>query len=542
MSLSLRSIPLHTNLFFEIAKTALNDDTQINIEKIDVTSHQIALQILKRLGQEILSAEPKCEKGDQIREIVDLLSTKIPESSTVSTEFSQNILSLQATTRLHHQNIDPALEPIFLEFPHQIEYSGVMYPSALHAFYAQLFHSHPHLQKEIASIELKELAVFLLKNASSRRIDWTDPQVKTHIMINILKAKFGQDPHAAASLVKTLSSYIDVQGSDDTFWTSGYLHDGANRLGELLMERRESFGGVGMVRNPLALDARKESIAMIRHLGRSLEDIQNEIDTLNAQADDKEYEAHTHIFRFEAPAQISRCPKENLPFDATLVKICGSKLINANFVLQKRYIGTQAPLAHAEEDFWRMVVEQRSQVIVMLNEVHDYLCYPYFPKSCFEDRRVGAANIRLVSDPTIVSNLSWAQSPCEETPHGYIIRKLEVLLDGITHQVTHFQYLNWRDRDKGNEGCVVSLCEKILEDKACLSTPPIIHCAAGVGRTATFIVILDQLKALQEKKEIKIKECLQSLRDPLDGRYYKMVQSSTQYHFCYKVLHSKAWG
>lgn len=65
-----------------------------------------------------------------------------------------------------------------------------------------------------------------------------------------------------------------------------------------------------------------------------------------------------------------------VPFDSNRVALCpirgvdGSDYINASYVDgyqdRKAFIACQAPMVSTVEDFWRMVWEQKSDVIVML--------------------------------------------------------------------------------------------------------------------------------------------------------------------------------
>jgi protein tyrosine phosphatase len=66
-----------------------------------------------------------------------------------------------------------------------------------------------------------------------------------------------------------------------------------------------------------------------------------------------------------------------LPYDHSRVIICGdsSDYINASFINdykgQKGYIAAQGPMAGTIGDFWKMVWEQKSSVIVMLTKLEE---------------------------------------------------------------------------------------------------------------------------------------------------------------------------
>src|SRR3954453_15837138 len=83
-----------------------------------------------------------------------------------------------------------------------------------------------------------------------------------------------------------------------------------------------------------------------------------------------------------------------IPFDRNRVKLYikrsgnNTDYINASYIETpqkvRRYIATQGPLENTFEDFWSMVWEQRSFVIVMLTKEHEkgrVKCARYWPDS-----------------------------------------------------------------------------------------------------------------------------------------------------------------
>ncbi|KAK1341346.1 hypothetical protein QTO34_017751 [Cnephaeus nilssonii] len=64
----------------------------------------------------------------------------------------------------------------------------------------------------------------------------------------------------------------------------------------------------------------------------------------------------------------------------------GADYINANYIpgynSSQEYIATQGPLPETRNDFWKMVLQQKSQIIVMLtqcNEKRRVKCDHYWP-------------------------------------------------------------------------------------------------------------------------------------------------------------------
>ncbi|XP_052742344.1 mucin-17 [Bicyclus anynana] len=89
------------------------------------------------------------------------------------------------------------------------------------------------------------------------------------------------------------------------------------------------------------------------------------------------------------PLPETRVPLRRIGSDPT------TEYINANYVtgpgnIRNYYIACQAPLPHTVVDFWRMLWEQNSRVIVMLTEYMENgieKCYEYLPPSEISDNR-----------------------------------------------------------------------------------------------------------------------------------------------------------
>uniref|UniRef100_A0A8C1IAM7 protein-tyrosine-phosphatase n=1 Tax=Cyprinus carpio TaxID=7962 RepID=A0A8C1IAM7_CYPCA len=230
--------------------------------------------------------------------------------------------------------------------------------------------------------------------------------------------------------------------------------------------------------------------------------------------------------------------KNILPFDDTRVilhnadpNVVGSDYINANYVTnklmdinyQKVYIACQGCLATTVNDFWKMVWQEKSRVIVMTTrevEKGRNKCVPYWPTTEGESKDVGRYVVTLLS---------------EKDAADY---KVRIKSQKPARTIWHYQYLSWPDHGVPQEpGGVLSFLEQvnIKQNEMSSTGPTIIHCSAGIGRTGT-IVVIDMLIDIIEAKgldcDIDIQKCIQMVREQRSG----MVQTEAQYKFIYLAV------
>merc|ERR1712178_269283 len=124
------------------------------------------------------------------------------------------------------------------------------------------------------------------------------------------------------------------------------------------------------------------------------------IDLLNSSALDSQFalikeEAKKSTATFDAanaPVNVRKNRYSNVkPIDATRVKLAsrgepGGDYINANYVdgwrRPRAFIATQGPVPQTIPDFWRMVWEEKSGVIVMVTREMEggrLKCHQYWP-------------------------------------------------------------------------------------------------------------------------------------------------------------------
>ncbi|XP_028026528.1 mucin-5AC [Bombyx mandarina] len=99
-----------------------------------------------------------------------------------------------------------------------------------------------------------------------------------------------------------------------------------------------------------------------------------------------------------------------LPLPETRVPLCRigndptTEYINANYItgpgnIKNYYIACQAPLANTVGDFWRMIWEQNSRLVVMLTEYMENgveKCYEYLPPSEVSDNKRSFGDFKII--------------------------------------------------------------------------------------------------------------------------------------------------
>ncbi|XP_031734712.1 receptor-type tyrosine-protein phosphatase O [Anarrhichthys ocellatus] len=221
-----------------------------------------------------------------------------------------------------------------------------------------------------------------------------------------------------------------------------------------------------------------------------------------------------------------------LPYDFSRVKLIsmhddeGSDYINANYIPgyknTKEYIATQGPLPETRNDFWKMVLQEKCPIVVMLtqcNERRRVKCDHYWP---FTDEPVMYGEIS-------VEMLSESESP------EWTIRKFRLGYADESQDVLHLNYTSWPDHGVPTVNAIESILQfvHIVRQQANRTRDPVIvHCSAGVGRTGTFMA-LDRL--MQHIREHEFADILGMVSEMRSHRL-SMVQTEEQYVFIHQCV------
>ncbi|XP_029285277.1 protein tyrosine phosphatase receptor type Fa [Cottoperca gobio] len=221
-----------------------------------------------------------------------------------------------------------------------------------------------------------------------------------------------------------------------------------------------------------------------------------------------------------------------MPFEST--RVClqpirgveGSDYINGSFIdgyrQQKAYMATQGPLAETTEDFWRMLWEHNSTIVVMLTKLREMgreKCHQYWPAER------SARYQYFVVDPMAEYNMPQ-----------YILREFKVTdaRDGQSRTIRQFQFTDWPEQGvpKTGEGFIdfIGQVHKTKEQFG-QDGPITVHCSAGVGRTGVFITLSIVLERMRYEGVVDLFQTVKTLRTQRPA----MVQTEDQYQLCYRA-------
>ncbi|ENN72573.1 hypothetical protein YQE_10674, partial [Dendroctonus ponderosae] len=238
-----------------------------------------------------------------------------------------------------------------------------------------------------------------------------------------------------------------------------------------------------------------------------------------------------------------------------------SDYINANYVtgpsnIKGYYIATQGPMQNTVDDFWRMVWEQQTKVILMLTHLVEnglpkvaevlYLfklqekCADYLPESEVLDcsRVFGDFQITLKK---------------REVKEKYIISSLQLknMVSNSWRDVTHFWYLGWPEKGVPSEAN--SLIAFLIEARSYMKAvttdnknglngihnatqnehnPVVVHCSPGTGRTGVAMASDIAIREFETTRLVDIPKIVYRIRRDRANA----IQTKEQYIFVYKVV------
>ncbi|KAM7533398.1 hypothetical protein Aperf_G00000127742 [Anoplocephala perfoliata] len=209
-----------------------------------------------------------------------------------------------------------------------------------------------------------------------------------------------------------------------------------------------------------------------------------------------------------------------------------------------RYIATQGTLPNTIVDFWRMVWQEHSAIIVMITKEVERgrnKCSRYWPTPSQDTLELpsygGTLHVRHLAEKNLETYTLRELHLSRDPPSNEQGAK-STTTSGKGFMVYHYQFHAWPDHGTPTDpSCVLNF---MLDISKCIENlaecgPMIVHCSAGIGRSGTFIVIdmlINYIKRYGLQCDIDISRTVQAVREQRSG----MVQIETQYRFIYKAV------
>nr|XP_054764927.1 receptor-type tyrosine-protein phosphatase epsilon-like [Lytechinus pictus] len=222
--------------------------------------------------------------------------------------------------------------------------------------------------------------------------------------------------------------------------------------------------------------------------------------------------------------------KNILPYDHTRVILDlingdpNSDYVNASYIQsftkENTYIASQGPNATSISDFWRMVWQKEIETIVMVTNLVDrgkIKCEKYWPDQGEE----------LFFEDMIVS--------CEAEIHGiHDARRSLIIHKGDEIRILeHFHFTRWPDKGvPRNVSVLLRFIQEVNTSHDQKSTPLLVHCSAGVGRTGVVIALDNEMRRSKQTGFVDIFNFVKSMRQCRP----QMVQTPEQYEFIHDAM------
>ncbi|XP_052550018.1 tyrosine-protein phosphatase non-receptor type 5 isoform X1 [Tympanuchus pallidicinctus] len=202
-----------------------------------------------------------------------------------------------------------------------------------------------------------------------------------------------------------------------------------------------------------------------------------------------------------------------------------SSYINANYIRgyggeEKVYIATQGPIVNTVSDFWRMVWQERSPIIVMITNIEEMneKCTEYWP-----EEQITYEGIEIIVNQVIQAD-------------DYRLRLITLKKGEEVRNLKHYWYTSWPDQKTPDQAPpllqLVLEVEEAMQNAEEKNAPVIVHCSAGIGRTGCFIATSVCCKQLKSEGIVDILRTTCQLRLDRGG----MIQTCEQYQFVHHVM------
>ncbi|XP_064281366.1 tyrosine-protein phosphatase non-receptor type 5 isoform X4 [Passer domesticus] len=170
-----------------------------------------------------------------------------------------------------------------------------------------------------------------------------------------------------------------------------------------------------------------------------------------------------------------------------------SSYINANYIRgyggeEKVYIATQGPIVNTVTDFWRMVWQERSPIIVMITNIEEMneKCTEYWP-----EEQVTYEGIEITVNRVIQAD-------------DYRLRLITLKKGEEVRNLKHYWYTSWPDQKTPDQAPpllqLVLEVEEAMQSAEEKNAPMIVHCRGGMIQTCEQYQFVHHVMSLYGKQ------------------------------------------
>ena len=150
----------------------------------------------------------------------------------------------------------------------------------------------------------------------------------------------------------------------------------------------------------------------------------------------------------------------------------------------REYIAAQGPKPNTGHDFWRMVLQDSVESIVMLTslvENNKDKCHEYFPKL---NGLIRFANLSVTCKseevhPTFIKRVLEAEKVCRDvkSPSEHRLTFKYNMQAGVKHAVKHYYFTCWPDHGVPSDTAgLIEFCKTVRSERKRLNKTIIVHC------------------------------------------------------------------
>ncbi|CAI5441241.1 unnamed protein product [Caenorhabditis angaria] len=177
--------------------------------------------------------------------------------------------------------------------------------------------------------------------------------------------------------------------------------------------------------------------------------------------------------------------------------------IHANYVrgLSPVFILTQGPVKDSVFDFWRMIVQENIQIIIMLCEHVENgkkKCSAYFP-------------LQSGKGPMELGDFIITTESVEQHDSHTVLTTISVQDRFLkkTARISHYRIVTWPDKTVAKSNLCLLRTLRIARSQ---QNPVVVHCSAGIGRTGTFAAIEVGIQAILNGYSVRLTDIVRSIR------------------------------